>query len=264
MHSIVINLKRQPWRRSFALSELARVSLSPTVLDATDAHILYSEEIIQISAPSIRSLLEDSSYHSMNKNALACADSHRRAWAQLIEENVWPALVFEDDVFWLHGAESIRKHLESIARERYDIVLLGYSPRQPFVVGADACAMEGVNSYLLPYSSVGRTSGAYAYLITQEAARHFLKMQENGVEREADDFGKEYSRLPEDLSMGLVFPPIAHSGLFESSIWNPKKITFKLVVQKFLSFMYVSFPRFRTAISRAYLTHLANRYLRRE
>lgn len=175
MNSVLINLKRQPWRRRFALNELARASLSPHVLDATDASALDAQSITRIAAPGILNNLEDFSYRSMNKGALACADSHRHAWARLIQMDVWPALIFEDDIFWLRSAKSIQRHLKLITYEGYDIVLLGYSPRQPFEFGSEAHAMEGVNSYLVPYSSVGRTSGSYAYLLTKKSCCSFSK-----------------------------------------------------------------------------------------
>jgi GR25 family glycosyltransferase involved in LPS biosynthesis len=220
MRVIIINLKRSPERKQHALNECKWAGFVPQVLDATDALSLGPEWVAANTTSRLLMSLDDPSYRFMNPRALACSDSHRRVYATLLAENGdWPSVVLEDDYFWLHRRSVVREILLQVGQSEFDLTLLGYSPRQPFLLNHSTAHSLRYGYFILPYENVKRTGGAYGYMITSKAAEVLLSSQAAGIDREADDFAREMDRHGRDIRIGVLFPPMVHSNIFRSTIW---------------------------------------------
>lgn len=220
MEAVIINLKRQPERRRYAIDECRRANIHPSIMDATDLRDL-SEEWLQDNASEIIiQNLKNDAYHSMNFGALACADSHRRAWKEVRGRRIYPTLILEDDFIWLKSQGRVKAIIQSIAETDFDMVILGYSPRKPFLLDKSKGISVSNDFVVLPYSQIQRTSGSFAYLIGRKATEKLIAAQGMVIDREADDFAWEHQRQGNQLRIGFIFPPLVHHGLFDSSIWG--------------------------------------------
>lgn len=257
LQTLIINLKRQPERRAYAQSESLRCGLRPVILDATDARQLTASWIEQNTTADLQEKLRLPSYHSMNPGALACADSHRRAWGELLKLQRFPALILEDDFFWLEAPNAVLRALAAVADSDFDIILLGYSPRHRFPIQQLSTSISPDGHFVIPYQLVGRTSGSYAYLLSKRGAERLLTVQSVTIDREADDFAAELQRQGDQIRLGLMYPPLVHHGLFDSSIWSTS-LTLRHALKRCINSACV-----RSTVLRRVLSWAMKRRLRR-
>lgn len=255
MRTVVINLDRHGARRRHARRECRSLGYEPEIFTATDAQQLPPSWVESRVSDQMRKHLEDREYPSVNMGALACMDSHIRVWQRLLEEDRWPAMVLEDDFFWLDKPRVVSRLLKKICVEDFHVVLLGYSPRKPFVLdGGRGIGLES-GYRLLPLSDVGRVSGAYAYILNQEGAAKLVHAQSEWIVREADDWAREYAR---GVDVKVLYKPVVHSGLFDSSIWLDRR---RPSVKRLVSWAAAHNDFFRKLYARAISRRLANNYV---
>lgn len=95
---LVINLKASSKRRDRISKQLDVLGIPYDFLEATEGPLLTDKWIESNIGDYLKRVYYNNEHFSVNKNALACADSHRRA--QLIAANSKSdyTLVLEDDV----------------------------------------------------------------------------------------------------------------------------------------------------------------------
>jgi glycosyl transferase, family 25 len=162
MIAYVINLDRSSQRWAHMTAMLAARSLPFSRVTAVDGRRLAQDEVDRLApaAPGRR----------LTRTEVACAESHRRAWAAIAEAEHHLALVLEDDVFlspsFVEGLHAIAAALPPEAA----FVKLNNSVK-PICLSRAPVATVGCRAlHRLP----ARTVDASAYLVTREAARSLL------------------------------------------------------------------------------------------
>ena len=251
----MINLARHGARRRHAQRECRSLGYEPEIFTATDAQQLSPSWVESRVSDQMQKRLEDRGYRSVNMGALACMDSHIRVWQRLLEEDKWPALVLEDDFFWLDTPRVVSRLLKKIGAEDFDVVLLGYSPRKSFVLGEGQGIGLESGYRLLRVSDVGRVAGSFAYILNKGGAEKLAFGQPGRIVREADDWAWEHAR---GVDVKILYKPIVHSGLFDSSIWLDRR---RPSVKRLVSWAAVHNGFFRKLYARAMSRRLANNYV---
>lgn len=258
--TIVINLRRRPDRKKFAIAECKNIDIDPIILDATDAKYLAEEWIERSATSEMREKIADPNFHWVNIGALACSDSHRRSWDELLKNEIWPSLVLEDDFFWLKNKTLTLKIINDISVSDFDLILLGYSLRKRVPVEKLIGRKIHKNFLLLEYDVVGHTAGSYAYFLTKKGAERLKSSQAAGINREADDFAMFLDKKS-SLRMGLIFPPLVHSGLFDSTIWEKSDKFLLFNFRKIFGFLSVRSNGFRRIYAWALSLRLERKYV---
>ena len=165
MRKVVISLKRATERRERVAREFSRVGLRYEVHDAVDGECLTAGQL---------ALADDRERWRMGRwpaprAALACWLSHRAVMRDLVDNGPEAMAVFEDDV---RLDDDIGDVLRCLARRpfAFDVVFLGrrrlhhrFISRFPLTERRSAGRVR--------YWAVG----LYGYVISREAARHFIE-----------------------------------------------------------------------------------------
>ena len=102
----------------------------------------------------------------MTNGELACALSHARAYRKIVEDGLPGAILFEDDAI---ASEAFERFVAARGYEAADLVLLGH--KKTWVRrNASVRLTQGVTGHRL----VDSPFGAYAYTVSDRAARHLL------------------------------------------------------------------------------------------
>lgn len=120
----VINLPKDTARREFMEQQLTALALPFSIVPATIGSALTETERNSLYSDT---LSQAENGYSLSNTQIACADSHRRIYKKIVEENLPYALILEDDVK-LHP--SILKVIkpEFIANAKADWIQIDYVP----------------------------------------------------------------------------------------------------------------------------------------
>lgn len=186
-----INLDRVPERREFMEAEFAKAGLSNAIrFSATDA--------------KAEGALEGNGYvpgtgnrWGLKQSEIACFESHRAVWKQIVDQGLRTAAIFEDDVEMSASAGGVIETILSNGQV-FDFVKLDYSPK-PLRFGPQE-TIGGV----MARPMLEMAPSAAAYILSQEGCRKLLSWSENYSDH-LDDF---VSIPRPDWRMFQVFPAV--------------------------------------------------------
>lgn len=163
----LINLPASVDRRAAAITQLARVGLAPTLIQAVDGRKLSEDEIA--SVVDARGRLRRAP-KPLSPAEVGCYLSHRKVLELIVREGLSQALVLEDDLL---ATDELPQVLDAIARRPlppYDMIKLGISEEQHKTFVPILPLTEV--SQLVRHHNVVNSN--LAYLITRAGAERFL------------------------------------------------------------------------------------------
>jgi len=214
---LVINLKASSKRRARISKQLDGLNIPYKFLEATEGRLLTDEWIENNIGDRLKYIYYNELHHSVNKNALACADSHRKA--QLIASNFDSGytLILEDDVDLtsnfkkkiLNTVKLMQEHSLYLAFPGYNLAKGTCEKR----IDADC---SGLGFSFLNYPVAGHVSGSYSYIVDSIGARKLVEDNLEKIQDTADTFYVKEKGLNE--STVLLYPKLVTTGYFESDI----------------------------------------------
>jgi hypothetical protein len=218
---IVINLKRAASRRSYMTRQLKSERVKFSFFEATDGNLIDDEWVNKNVEHNYKLEYLSDKVACVNNGALACADSHRRVWKQILDKGRNSIfLILEDDCFIPKGSLRIVDLIaDAMAKDGYAVILLYYTLHGELVLDGSAATSIGSTSTstkelcrIYPY--LQPTSNSLAYLVTVAGAAKLLSSQSELLTRNADawDFDKV------GLKAGIVHPLLFQTGDFPSAM----------------------------------------------
>ena len=241
LNILVINLKSSSERRAGISKQLDSLDIPYEFLEATEGSVLTDEWIENNIGDRLKNTYYKNLHYSVNKNALACADSHRRA--QLIASNFESGytLILEDDVELSNDFKNKITNIVNLMQEHsLHVAFPGYN------LAKDSCEKKlGINSdgfgfSFFKYPVDGHISGAYSYIVDCIGARMIVDQNLEKIQDTADTFYIKEKGL-NDTTV-VLYPKIVTTGYLESDIGgyldskpNPiqraKRITYSLTLR---------------------------------
>lgn len=221
---IIISLKQSSSRKYRMLQQLESFDIPYLFLEATDGRDLDNEWIENNIADDLKEYYYQKKHFSVNKNALACADSHRRA--QLIARDFKDGytLILEDDVELTKNFDGKIQHIISLMEKHsLNVSFLGY-----YIFNGSSekrIDIKSRNFYpniqLLSYPKNGRISGSFGYLVSSSGASKLVADNIDKIQRTADTFYINEKGM-NDCTV-LLYPKLVTTGFFDSDIGYIKK-----------------------------------------
>lgn len=217
LNIVVINLKVSFERRARISKQLDKLDIPYEFLEATEGSILTDEWIESNIGDRLKGVYHNKEHRLITKNALACADSHRRA--QLIASNFESGhtLILEDDVELSSDFKNKIINTIKLMREHsIHITFPGYN------LAKGSCKKKlGVNSdefglSFFKYPADGHVSGAYAYLVNSIGAKKLVNENLEKIQYMADTFRIKEKGL-NDTTV-ILYPKIVTTGYLDSEI----------------------------------------------
>jgi GR25 family glycosyltransferase involved in LPS biosynthesis len=203
----VINLDRRPDRWQRLQQKLQPQWQNFTRFSAVDSRTLILSEEQQ-------KLFAGNDFKS-RRGVIACALSHMALWRQLTEDRLHSFyLILEDDVEF--SDDFGRKLMDVVAQagdKHWDLIFLGAQlwrhKREPRLYDRETKQVDlvGLTATQIPFLYEKMIGGAYAYLISREAARRLLvKLESEGLKHAIDYWLMLQFRI---LNVNFVRPFIA-------------------------------------------------------
>lgn len=187
-----INLARDTKRNDYMASHLAARGLTKVARwEAVDARAG-----LALDATGYRA--GGGSRWNLTASEIACFESHRRLWQEIVERDLRSAIIFEDDVLLSEGVSDIAARL-SAADDAFDVVKLDKSP-QILRFGPEKL-LNGVAVREMKQTA----ASAAAYMVSREGCAKLLEWSRVYCDH-LDDF--LYFRR-RDWRMMQLFPAVA-------------------------------------------------------
>ncbi len=249
MKLFVINLERAGERRRRMEEQFASLGLEATFHPAVDAKELTPEHYAQVDRETRRRL----GLWPQADAEIACWMSHRQVMREIVENGPETASIFEDDAVL---SVDLPKVLDALERRpfAFDVVKLNRRSSRTFI----PCERLGTGH------RVGRVRyhdyGGYGYVITRDAARHFLE----NTPRMMREIDQALSRFWENgLNVFYIDPPVvSHDEQDDSQIEHDRKLARKKQMSAD-GVMYVTWRRVVSAFVREVQRRIAFRRLLR-
>ncbi|TXD98096.1 glycosyltransferase family 25 protein [Psychrobacter frigidicola] len=214
---LVINLKASSERRASISKQLDNLDIPYDFLEATEGSLLTDEWIENNIGDRVKYVYHNKIHHSVNRNALACADSHRRA--QLIASNFKSGytLILEDDaVLTSSFKKKITNTIKLMHEHSLHIAFPGYHwSKGSFEKRLDInCSGSGFSFFKYPVD--GHVAGAHSYIVDYVGARKLVEDSLEKIQNTADTFCIREKGL--NQSTVVLYPKIVTAGYFESDI----------------------------------------------
>lgn len=165
----VINLERNQERMDIFKEHMHSLGLNFELIKAVDGSI---QEQIDNSFYDER--INKLSYHKkLNNGEIACALSHRKAWAKLVEDKLSCALILEDDALLNNDIQSILNKVKGTC-EYWDVIKL-YGGKKSKKMTSNYVDLH--KNYKLGYTSKVATSNL-AQIISYSGAKKLLNISE--------------------------------------------------------------------------------------
>jgi len=217
LNILVINLKASSERRARISKQLDGLNIPYEFLEATEGRLLTDEWIENNIGDRLKNVYHNKEHRLITKNALACADSHRRA--QLIACNFEDGytLILEDDVVLANNFKKkitntiklMREHSLHVAFPGFNLAMGSVEKRLDI-----NCSDYGFSFFKYPAN--GRVSGAYSYVVDSIGARKLINENVEKIQYMADTFRIKEKHLNE--STVVLYPKIITTGYLESDI----------------------------------------------
>lgn len=170
--SYLINLEKYRNKYNICLKRLSKINVHPERFNAIYVEDENSEEIKNITYPSVQYTIKNSRYSHNNigsKGAIGCYLSHITLWKMLLESDEEMFLIFEDDVDVNKNIDNFTDKLNNsinlINNNNWDIIYLGYFTINNY-------SSEGNKSY---FKIKNVTLGLHSYIINRKGAKKLLK-----------------------------------------------------------------------------------------
>lgn len=214
---LVINLKKSCERRRMMKNQLDTLSFPYTFLDATEGSVLTDKWIEKNIGKRFKNIYYNNLHYSVNKNALACADSHRRAQIIASKFKGGYTLILEDDVELSRGFEKkVKKTVELMESHSLHLSFLGYNWSKGKFEKRKDIKDYSSNFAFFKYPLDGHVSGAFAYLVDSVGARKLVQNNLEKIQDTADTFYVNEKGLNENTV--VLYPKIVTTGYLASDI----------------------------------------------
>lgn len=163
----VINLASSTDRRDVMHAQLNRLGIAHTFFDAVRGADLPDAEINRIYARTKRNMLVG---HDLTKSELGCLLSHRGIYQKMVDENIPQALILEDDAIINDDIQDVLNAISQMP-EKWDMIRFLHRKKVEK-------QSRKIRPLYGPYKLVrprGTPGGAYAYILTLNAAKSLLK-----------------------------------------------------------------------------------------
>lgn len=217
LNILVINLKSSSERRNRIAKQLDSLNIPYEFLKATEGSTLTDEWIENNISNKLKDIHYNNIPYSANKNALACADSHRKA--QVIASNFKSGytLILEDDVELSRGfRKKIINTVNLMQEHSLHIAFPGYNWNIGSLKKRLDVNCSGFGFSFFEYPVDGRISGAYSYIVDSIGASKLVNDNLEKIQDTADWFYIKEKGLNE--STVVLYPKIVTTGYMESDI----------------------------------------------
>ena len=92
----IIHLKRAKQRRAYVDEIISKLNIETEIIDAVDGRLLTKNKILQYYSET--PLFQPVYPFKVNKGEIGCFLSFRKAWQNIVDQNLSGGLIFEDDV----------------------------------------------------------------------------------------------------------------------------------------------------------------------
>ena len=92
----IIHLKRAKKRRAYVDEIISKLNIETEIIDAVDGRLLTKNKISQFYSET--PLFQPVYPFRVNKGEIGCFLSFRKAWQNIVDQNLSGGLIFEDDV----------------------------------------------------------------------------------------------------------------------------------------------------------------------
>lgn len=228
---LVVNCKDSFDRRNSMSKQLDKLSIPYEFLEATEGRSLSADWIENNTGGKLKDYYINKKHFSINKNAIACADSHRRAQLIAANDDNSYTLILEDDVVL---SKSFKKKIMQVCSLMQEHSLHLAFPGFQLFNGAferrfDISSSKQVSAFRYPVD--GRISGGYSYIVDSIGARKLLEGNEDKIQYAADEFCINEKSFNDETI--LIFPKLVTTGYFDSDIGYPlANFTFKQKIKK--------------------------------
>lgn len=226
--AVIVSLRSASKRRQFMRRGMEKAGISYVFIDATEGTALNEDWLSKNVLPDLWMKILAHTDSELARNIIACADSHRRAqnWIRQ-QSNDEYFIIFEDDAKLESEFFSIWPKLqEAMNRLKRDVIFLGYSLPTGAETGQTLVQL-GAGYELLEYP-VGKTLGAFGYLLNPKGAEMLLELNRQLIIDTADNFHIHHRGLAQNVA--VLAPKIVTTGYLASSIgWDAGNLfrTFK-------------------------------------
>lgn len=214
---LVINLKSSLERRARISEQLDSLGIPYEFLEATEGNKLTDEWIEDNIGERFKKVYYENLHYSVNRNTLACADSHRRA--QIIAANCENSytLILEDDVQLARGfKQKINNTVDLMHKHSLHVAFPGYNWSKGSFVKRMDVNCSGLGSSFYKYPADGKVSGAYSYIIDSIGAKKLVKENLDRIQDTADTFYINEKGL--NGSTVVLYPKLVTTGYLGSDI----------------------------------------------
>lgn len=217
LNVLVINLKSSSERRARISKQLDNLDISYDFLEATEGKVLTDKWIESNIGDRFKKIYYENIHYSVNKNALACADSHRRAQIIASKFEGGYTLILEDDVELSRGFEKkVKRTVELMESHSLHLSFLGYNWSKGKFEKRKDIKDYSSNFAFFKYPLDGHVSGAFAYLVDAVGARKLVQNNLEKIQDTADTFYVNEKGLNE--SAVVLYPKIVTTGYLASDI----------------------------------------------
>lgn len=214
---LVINLKASSERRARISKQLDSLDISYEFLEATEGSVLNNEWIENNIGDRLKNIYYNNLHRLITKNALACADSHRRAQLIACDFESGYTLILEDDVELTRDFNKKIKNTIKLMREHsLHLAFPGYNLARGSCEKRLDMNSSGLGFSFFKYPTDGRVSGAYSYVVDSVGARKLVNENLEKIQNMADIFRIEEKKLNENTV--VLYPKIVTTGYLESDI----------------------------------------------
>ena len=92
----IIHLKRAKKRKAYVDEIISKLNIETEIIEAVDGKLLTKNEILQFYSET--PLFQPAYPFKVNKGEIGCFLSFRKAWQNIVDQNLSGGLIFEDDV----------------------------------------------------------------------------------------------------------------------------------------------------------------------
>lgn len=217
LNILVINLKSSSTRRARIAKQLDSLNIPYEFLEATEGKALTDEWIENNIGNYLERVYYNKEHFSVNKNALACADSHRRAQIIASKFESGYTLILEDDVELSREFEKkINNTINLMSKHSIHIAFPGYHWSQGSFEKRVDINCSGLGFSLYKYPVDGHVAGAHAYIVDSSGAKKLVEANLDKIQDTADTFYIKEKGL--NNSTVVLYPKIVTAGYFESDI----------------------------------------------
>lgn len=219
LNILVINLKSSFERRAKMSKQLNSLGIPYEFIEATEGSALTDEWIEKNIGDRLKNIYYNNLHFSVNKNALACADSHRRAQLIASKFESGYTLILEDDVHIARGfKKKITNTVNLMHKNSLHVAFPGYNLAKGNCEKRIDVNCSGLSFSFLNYPVAGHVSGAYSYIVDSIGAKKLVGDNLEKIQDTADTFYIKEKGLNE--STVLLYPKLVTTGYFESDIVN--------------------------------------------